>query len=442
MATHAYDDLYSYLAAFKNSSLAEIIAYLEELGQRRFDAFIRGLAPLIPIEKIENQSLFNFSVDSTLEGGKFPCTDYACREQNIYHLAKFSALYADKTLIHCPIESAFEMGHDDYVSVDELAFGIYLTMRVEDIVKAGILGFSSNYIPLCKDCLARQIERESKAKGLISSYWDELVRQFCSSTSCTLKQAPDGNLYVAIEGMDAYGSHDEMDVDFLVIPSEYESLYASQGETRLDRDMLEKGGILTILLPLLDDCFQALVNPYFSNSSYLTTRPAQIEFLESVTSTLYPRKDQTIPIRRLSCPLPIAENATLRSILDCRIRNEESFLVFRDTLSKGLSERPIDTSTLADLKNDLIEPELHKISLVMKNERSRLVTSAGIEAAIGIASFTLGQYGIASPSDAMAFLGAAGIGAVASQSADFLREAKAKENPMYFLWKLNRNNRL
>lgn len=262
-ATHAYDDLYSYLAAFKNSSLAEIIAYLEELGQRRFDAFIRGLAPLIPIEKIENQSLFNFSVDSTLEGGKFPCTDYACREQNIYHLAKFSALYADKTLIHCPIESAFEMGHDDYASVDELAFGIYLTMRVEDIVKAGILGFSSNYIPLCKDCLARQIERESKAKGLISSYWDELVRQFCSSTSCTLKQAPDGNLCVAIEGMDAYGSHDEMDVDFLVIPSEYESLYASQGETRLDRDMLEKGGISTILLPLLDDCFQALVNPYF-----------------------------------------------------------------------------------------------------------------------------------------------------------------------------------
>lgn len=123
--------------------------------------------------------------------------------------------------------------------------------------------------------------------------------------------------------MDAYGSHDEMDVDFLVIPSEYESLYASQGETRLDRDMLEKGGISTILLPLLDDCFQALVNPYFSNSSYLTTRPAQIEFLESATSTLYPRKDQTIPIRRLSCPLPIAENATLRSILDCRIRNEE-----------------------------------------------------------------------------------------------------------------------
>lgn len=110
MATHAYDDLYSYLAAFKNSSLAEIIAYLEELGQRRFDAFIRGLAPLIPIEKIENQSQFNFSVDSTLEGGKFPCTDYACREQNIYHLAKFSALYADKNTDSLPYRIGIRNG--------------------------------------------------------------------------------------------------------------------------------------------------------------------------------------------------------------------------------------------------------------------------------------------------------------------------------------------
>lgn len=440
MVTHAYDELYSYLSTFKNSSLTDIIEYFEELEQRKFDAFIRGLAPLIPIENFNNQSLFNFSADSTLEGGKFPCADYSCREQNIYYLAKFSALYADKTLIHCPIDLAFEMGPDDYVSVDELAFGIYLTMRLEDIVKAGILGFSSNYIPLCEDCLAQQIKRESKAKSLISSYWDDLVQQFCSSTICTLKQAPDGDLYVAIKGMDSYGSHEEVDVDFLAIPHEYESLYANQGETQLGRDMLERGGITNILMPLLDDCFQALINPYFSNSSYLTTRPAQIEFLESATSTLCPRKNQTLPIRQLSCPLPIAENATLRSILNCRIRNEESFLIFRDTLSKGLSERPIDSSTLADLKNDLIEPELHKISLVMKNERSRLVTSAGIEAAIGIASFTLGQYGIASPSDAMAILGAAGIGAVASQAADFLRGAKVKENPMYFLWKLNRSD--
>lgn len=440
MPTHAYDDLYSYLAAFKNSSLAEIISYLEDLGQRKFDAFIEGLVPLIPIEKFEKQSLFNFSADSTLEGGRFPCADYACREQNIYNLVKFSALYADKTLIHCPIDSAFEIRHNDYVSVDELAFGIYLTMRVEDIVKAGILGFSSNYIPLCEDCLARQIEKESKAKGLISSYWDNLVQQFCSSTTCTVKRAPDGDLYVAIEGMDAYGSHDEVDVDFLVIPPEYESLYASQGETRLNKDVLERGGIMAILLPLLDDCFQALINPYYSNSSYLTTRPAQIEFLESATSALHPRENHALPIRRLSCSLPIAENATLRSILDCRIRNEESFLVFRDALSKGLNERAIDSSTLTELKNGLIEPELHKISLVMKNERSRLVTSTGIEAAIGIASLTLGQYGIVSPSDAMTILGFTGLGAVASRAADFWQGAKAKENPMYFLWKLDRNN--
>jgi hypothetical protein len=84
MTVHDYDDLYSYLSAFKNSSVAEIMAYLEELGQRNFDAFIEGLAPLIPVEGFEKQSLFNFSVDSTLEGGKFPCSDFSCRENNLY----------------------------------------------------------------------------------------------------------------------------------------------------------------------------------------------------------------------------------------------------------------------------------------------------------------------------------------------------------------------
>lgn len=437
MTVHDYDDLYSYLSAFKNSSVAEIMAYLEELGQRNFDAFIEGLAPLIPVEGFEKQSLFNFSVDSTLEGGKFPCSDFSCRENNLYQLAKFSALYADKTLIHCPIDSVFMAEHDGYVSIDELAFGIYLTMRLEEIVKAGVFGFTSNCIPLCQECLARQIGIESQAKDLLSSYWDQLISRFCLSTVCTLKRAPDGSLYVAIEGMDDYGSHDEVDVDFVKIPPEYLSLYESQGESRLSRDMLESGGLFAILLPLLNDCFQALVNPYFSNSSYLTSRSAQIEFLTSTLPVLHPRANEAPSVRQLFCSLPIAENATVHSILECRARNEESFLLFRDALSKGVKENPLDSSNLLDVKTEVIDPELHKISLVMKNERSRLVTSAGIEAAIGVASFTLGQYGIVSPADALSIIGAAGE-AVACQTVDYLRRTKAKENPMYFLWKLNR----
>ena len=133
MHTSEYDDLYSYLGAFKNDSPGKIALYLEELGQEQFDSFLEGLALLIPTEGFEKESIFNFAVDSTLEGGSFPCRIFDCREQNLYDLAKFSALYADKVLIHCPIESAIENRHDDFVSIDELAFGIYLTLRLENI---------------------------------------------------------------------------------------------------------------------------------------------------------------------------------------------------------------------------------------------------------------------------------------------------------------------
>ena len=92
MSAHKYDDLYNYLAAFKNDSPQEIALYLGELGQKRFDSFVEGVAPLIFVEGFENESVFNFAVDSTLEGGSFPCTAHDCREKNLYDLAKFSAL--------------------------------------------------------------------------------------------------------------------------------------------------------------------------------------------------------------------------------------------------------------------------------------------------------------------------------------------------------------
>ncbi len=440
MSAHKYDDLYNYLAAFKNDSPQEIALYLGELGQKRFDSFVEGVAPLIFVEGFENESVFNFAVDSTLEGGSFPCTAHDCREKNLYDLAKFSALYADKVLIHCPIESAFENAHDDFVSVDELAFGIYLTLRLENIVKAGIVGFVSNYVPLCNHCLARQIELESKAENLISDFWNNLIDQFCASTVCTLKIARDGALYVAINGMDAYGSQEGVDIDFIKIPPVYKSLFKKHGETILDKDMLTRGGVLAFLIPLLSDSFTALTNSYFTGGSYLTTRPAQIRFLESAALTIDSQRKQMDSFRQLSCSFPIVQNASIKSILDFRARNEESFAVFRDTITKGLKGKPIDSSTISELKTELIDPEINKINLAMKNNRARLITSTGIEAAIGIASFALGQYGIVSPAEAMTIFGAAGAGSVATQVVNHLQAANVKNNSMYFLWELDRKS--
>ena len=144
--------------------------------------------------------------------------------------------------------------------------------------------------------------------------------------------------------------------------------------------------------------------------------------------------------RQLSCSFPIVQNASIKSILDFRARNEESFAVFRDTITKGLKGKPIDSSTISELKTELIDPEINKINLAMKNNRARLITSTGIEAAIGIASFALGQYGIVSPAEAMTIFGAAGAGSVATQVVNHLQAANVKNNSMYFLWELDRKS--
>ena len=63
MSAHKYDDLYNYLAAFKNDSPQEIALYLGELGQKRFDTYVERVAPQILVERFENETDFKFEFD-------------------------------------------------------------------------------------------------------------------------------------------------------------------------------------------------------------------------------------------------------------------------------------------------------------------------------------------------------------------------------------------
>lgn len=277
-----YDDFYNYLTAFHDSSPDEIACYLSDLGQKEFDSFVEGLALVMPEDKFDSSSKFNFSVDSTLSGGRFPCKDLHCREKNLARLARFAVQYSDKVLIKSPIECAFNE-HDGLIDIRELAFGIYLTIQLEQTVKAGYIGFSNGYFLLCEKCFANQLKKKHEAKETLHGIWDKLVDDFYQTTTCVLTPYDNEGFYVAIHGMDAYGSHEEIDVDFVKDPQIYTSILAQRGKTVLSKDEIIQGGIASLLIPILSDCYTALVNPIIQNGSYLTTRPAQVQLLNGLS---------------------------------------------------------------------------------------------------------------------------------------------------------------
>lgn len=437
MGQTGYDELYNYLAAFQDSSFEEIAYYLSDLDQKKFNSFAEGLAFVMPEDRFETNSRFNFTVDSTLSGGKFPCRELICRERNVSRLARFAVQYSDKVLIKSPIESAFSE-HDDVVDIEELAFGIYLTMRLEQTVKAGYVGFSDGHIPLCEKCLAGQLETEREAKESLRGVWDQLVDDFCQTTTCILVPYDDHGFYVAIHGMDTYGSHEEIDIDFVKEPQIYIDALTKRGSTKLSKDEIIQGGLPSLLFPVLADCYSALVNPVIRDGSYLTTRSAQVKLLDRLSLATSIPSRQPDSCFQINCDLPFAEDASLSSLIGFRKRNEESFSVFRDQISSSVIESLSSEREANEFRKDVIEPELHKIDLLMKNGQQRVITAAGAEALIGVAGFAIGQYCGIDPAASASIAGSLGAGNLGHQIFDFATKNRVKDNPMYFLWQLEK----
>lgn len=436
--TDKYDAMYEYLSGFADSSFDDICSYFDEFSQSDFETFLENLAPLIPEDRFEDDSVFNYSVDSTLEGGPFPCKEYSCRLSNVRNLARFSTLYSDKILIRCPIDQAFANCHTDYVDVEELAFGIYSTIQLEKPVKAGYLGFSSGYVPLCNDCMRKQLDLESAASNFLNDAWNEIVRGFHESTKCVLHAYDDGSLYVEIEGMGDYGSHEIIDVSFKQDPPSLVELYQAKGSVLLNGKDLSRGGIDALLIPMLNDSLYALTSPSLYGGSYLTTKPVQIQLLESAKTAVLRKTEASASYEQIDLGLPFAQEASIESMIHVRQTNEEEFQVFRDAIRRGLAELASSNDVAADVKRDIIDPEIHKLELTLRNGKRRFVTTAGVEAAVGAAGLTIGSY-FGLPVESIAsILSAMGVGSLVPQVIDAATKNSIRNNPMYFLWRITR----
>lgn len=431
------DDLYDYLAAFSTMKFNEIYCYLEELSEDELVTFLEGLNDCVPFDEFDNDSVFNFSTDSILEGGPFPCKMFSCRERNVQQLAKFASLYADKVLIRFPVEQMLERASASYVSTEELAYALHITMRLESVVRAGYIGFTSDYIPLCDECLNKQLKAESRINDQLDDMWNAVVDEFCAETTCTLQKAPDGCLYVAINGMNAFGSDHEIDIDFVEIPHQYLDIYSLRGPSELSKEEILAGNLDVLLAPMFDDVFRALTNPVLRKGSYITRQTAQLNILNTILSNSEIVMGPQSLFEQIAVNVPFAPDASIRSIVEFRQANTESFELFRDAMNQGIKLYGSDRNAWKLLDKEVVKPEIHKLENSLKTSKRKLLTHSGIECAVGVTSLALTHFGVISLQDALAIMGVGGASSFIHSGIDYFNNEDIKGNPMYFLWKLN-----
>jgi hypothetical protein len=154
------------------------------------------------------------------------------------------------------------------------------------------------------------------------------------------------------------------------------------------------------------------------------------------------KPDTKLEAKMCSFTLPYIEGlsfAQLARILDAE---GDCLAEFRSSLRNVISEVYEDSSKATDITNDIVRPAVDKIERRFKaisNIHRMRLTGAYMSTAV-LSLLALTNTGI---SAALAsFLGASGLGVIAKEHSDKLKEkAELKEMPFYLLWRLQHGNK-
>ncbi|MBN7576343.1 hypothetical protein C1H57_15150 [Clostridium sp. 2-1] len=182
--------------------------------------------------------------------------------------------------------------------------------------------------------------------------------------------------------------------------------------------------------------FKEVYNASLIGSSYFTTSSFIAELLNRDIGNVN-SFEQDIFNLALNLNLPIINKADINNIMNIRENDGEAFLNFRIELRKRLKElRGIKDKTELKYKLENIEQEMNEVQVhEVDNKFKQLKRNIGSDLIIGAASLAT-----TIQSGGLSLLGAAG--AIAKGYKDYSDYvSKAKDNPGYFLWKIQRGNK-
>ena len=438
----SFDSLFEYLDQFRGKNLDEISEYLDSLENSQIESLIFELDKRSYENDSQADSVFNFTVDSTLSGEPFPCTGYDCRLRNLDQLVSFSALYADRLFLPTPFELLLDSRVRD-IKLSDISFAILQTLKLKPLLEAGILSFTSRYVCVCFHCSERLKKKQNQISGMIDRLKNHISREFSEHSQFVLQIGSDGEPFVSLGNCDEFGFHNTFDVSFREVPDLYLRLLESSHNEpiQLTPKDAEEGGLESLLSPMYDDIFYAMIDSTMRGTTYLSTRPKQVEVMESLDSVLKsePRASKTNRLSLINQPLPILSNATVEHIVHFRKNDYESFQVYRDTMNSYLKDNLLfDRIVYDELMQDVIIPELHKMDLALKNSRNLFKSRLAPEVGFGIAMITVGHFVGLPVQDISAIVALLGGSEIIANITKNIRKEEIRNSPLYFLWNLSR----
>lgn len=398
-------------------------------------------------EKNTNSN-FSFIANSSLSGGRHPCSEMSCRRKKLDELISFASLYSDEVHIQNPFEDILVSGPKSISTAtrQELMYGISNYIYLRPLLENGIIKYAQNMVSLCShhsETLAKPLADKIKKKE--NRLYDLLEEQLIDKCTIFFDIKEDGTRYLKINGPSELIDHGAMFFYFYDTPPDFIiSLYEKSLPYKLTKNEILSEGVLGLIIsPIIEDLSNQEWQSAFYGTSYLCDNPTQISIASKLNSAAYTANSLAFN-NAMSHSLPSVYSKDISSIVDLRNKEAEAFSVYRNKVHNLLKTTDKwSESDVSEIFRDEIVPEINMIDKKINDWKVKTKDSLKEKLIFGAGSVSIGLYaGMLPPNigDIVAAIGGGGAvaGAVMDYNKTLKEKMEARTNDFYFLWQASK----
>ena len=392
----------------------------------------------------------------SLGGSAWPCWEIECRIEKARQLAQFAAFYSDKLYIrNFFVDHLRHLENEKYPNEtlmrNTFANDLAVFQFLRPLIETGIV------VPIvtphhCPHCFVREVLHQDNDKRL-SAALKSLAKRYSQDLSYSLYKDQNGLFNLVMKGPEDLLEHSYLAIVTPDPPPHYKKdlklrKQLDKGvEVRLNEKIVSE---MQLDIQLTDRVFQnvvfELVASQCLNTSYVTERDLEVEFLSDITTDETVRARNQVIREHLTCLVPFINNISTADVLKLRNNEQEAFIRFRQALNKAVDEslasgQEFTDETARQVYQDVIRPELTNLDGKVRTAHTTLVRDTAIKVGAWSAAIGIGLYTGIVPEELALAEKALGLTKVMADLAEGMLkklrpESKIKGADMYFLWKV------
>lgn len=391
---------------------------------------------------LSKKTSFKYVVSDYLSGGKTGCCAISCRNNRLNEMLMFAGLYADSIIIRDQFSDYYNK--DNFSNIDKQFFAedVIQLWKMKPFFENGILRFCQSDFHICPECLQRfATNNVNKYKNKLDKYIKYVFTEVKKTTK-VFAYIDDEEYCIEFEGTGDILGHETTIFTFSDHYPTGITYGNAKNKKRVYRPTAEKYGLYNGIVEDIIDDFT--IQDYYTKKykyNYLTSKSFDSQLINAMQKDVIKKKSEAV-YNGFRHALPIIQMKDAEKILEIREKEGEAFENYRSTVNKILENANGSINGNKEIYNDLIEPEIRKINMTIKKTRKDKLISLGRDVMIKSGLLAIGIYTGILPkniTEIVSVVGGLDLSSNIINDAIAIKKIpdKVKENPYYFVWKIN-----